>query len=865
MPTPAHAHCFRFFTRPLALALSAAVMMPVVAENNAAENTGVLRDWRPYAELPESERQGIAPYCPGGFVDPMRLDDSIDPSRPDEEFPLVFHFDESDQLSTESAHLNGDVSAKRNTFEVYADEIRYERSSGEGELNGQVRLRSLGALIAGESALLDFETDEATINDAEFALHREDLHGSAQTLHRETLTLFRGENIAITRCMPEDPAWGIRAATLTVNQQTGIARAWHARFEIKSIPVLYVPYLSFPIDERRRSGFLPGTYGLGENGVNELAVPYYLNLAPNYDDTFTLHYFGELGLLARNEFRFLTENHSGITDLDVQVTQEAETTDGESAPRRWAYRQRLAGQMNDKTGYDLDTRWVSDSQYDQNFNNGGDSVNDQTLDLTVRRRIPTGLLTVDNEFTTPVQDGSSNFHTASIAASTRFGDLRTRLLTEFQVPEEENFLPGDPLDKDDWPLQRLPELSLTYQPLNLPGTLSPSGQLTASRISRQLTPQQEDALQNTGDASDLAAANETNRLFVRTGLSYPLGVEWGYARPQVDAFFLGYQQSNDLDADFSFADDDFERDPSIVTGRFTFDSRLVAEKPYRTNSGIIVHSIEPRLHYTYTPFVDQSDLPNLNTEAVDNDFKLFTNSRFSGLDRIGDMNRLSVAMDSRFRNNQSGEEVLFAGVSKGLKLSQERVTEDGTEAEDPDFEPEFSPTYLDSRWRPAEDVQVNASAQWAHDDGALEAYSADITYLPRGRRFLRLGITREDDAQGFGMSGYWPLRANIALVGHVNWARPVEDDEPYGDYENTDLVVGIDYDSCCWNVRVVGFSNQPDEDDEDEESTSLFSSRPERGVRFEFTLKGLGGSTGSIESLLADKVPGYQGRIHNYR
>jgi LPS-assembly protein len=329
MLPPAHAHAFRFLTRPLTLALSATLALPVVAEvkaadssvteNRAAESAGVLRDWRPYAELPEGERQDIAPYCPGGFVDPMRLDDSIDPSRPDEEFPLVFHFDESDNLSTDSVHLSGDVSAKRNAFEVYADEIRYESSSGQGELEGQVRLRSLGALIAGESALLDFDTDEATINNAEFALHREDLHGSAQTLHRQTLSQFRGENIAITRCMPEDPAWGIRAASLTVNQQTGIARAWHARFEIKSVPVLYVPYLSFPIDERRRSGFLPGTYGLGEGGVTELAVPYYLNLAPNYDDTFTLHYFGELGLLARNEFRFLTEEHSGITDLDVQV------------------------------------------------------------------------------------------------------------------------------------------------------------------------------------------------------------------------------------------------------------------------------------------------------------------------------------------------------------------------------------------------------------------------------------------------------------------------------------------------------------------------------------------------------------------
>ena len=614
----------------------------------------------------------------------MRFDSSVRPDQADEDFPLVFQFNQSDEVSTESAQLSGDVSAKRNTFQAFADEIRYERSTGEGNLDGQVRLRSLGTLITGDSAEINFDTDAANVSQAEFALHREDLHGSADTLYRENLNEFRGDNISLTRCMPEDPAWGIQAATLRVNRETGIARAWHARFKIRSLPVLYVPYLSFPIDERRRSGFLPGTYGLGENGLNELAVPYYLNLAPNYDDTFTLHYFGELGLLARNEFRFLTDEHNGITDLDVQVTQEAETTDGESAPRRWAYRQRLSGQLGDDTGYNLDTRWVSDVQYDQNFNNGGDTVDDQTLDLTLRQRIPTGTLTLDNAFTTPVRDSSSNFHTASVQASTRFGDLRTRLLTEFQLPEEDSFVPADPLDKEDWPLQRLPELALNYQPLALPGSLAPSWQLTASRFSRQLTPAQADNLEARAesDASLLAAANQTDRLYSRAGLGYPLAVEWGYLRPQLDGFFLGYNQSNALDSDFSFEDDDFERQPAITNGRFTLDSRLVAEKPYASSNGIIVHSVEPRLHYTYTPFVDQSELPNLNTEAVDNDFKLFTTSRFSGLDRIGDMNRLSLALDSRFRDSRSGNEVVFAGLSKGLKLSQERVTETGTLAED---------------------------------------------------------------------------------------------------------------------------------------------------------------------------------------
>ncbi len=866
MPLPNRLHSALWATLALGLTATGSGNGAWAESTASSDNQGILTDWRTYDQLPARERAGIAPYCPGGFVDPLRSDPNVDPNLPDEQSPLFFRFDESRLLTPDEAHLVGNVNARQNSFQFQADEITYQRSTGTGELMGNVQLRTLGAMVGGNTAQLDLDQRSSDINDAYFALHDQDLHGQANRMSRQGESLLTGQSVAFTRCMPQDPGWQIRAARFEVNRDTGIAKAWHARFQIKSVPVLYVPYVSFPIDDRRRSGFLAGTYGLAtENpGFNELSVPYYLNLAPNYDDTFTLHYYSDLGLLARNEFRFLTEDHNGVSDLDVQVSQPNDTLDADTeAPRRWAFGHSQSGQLGDATGYDLSTRWVSDIRYDQNFNDGGDIVEDQTLNLNLRHQIRTGTLRFGSAFTTPVQDSPENFQTAKVTASTRFGNVTPSVLAEWQEPKD------DDVSAASHDLKRLPELSLRYNSLSLPGNLNLGATGTYSLFSRQLDSDRLDSL----SASQLDLATDSQRFYLNTRLSYPLDVEWGYLRPELEGLALAYQQSNTVDPDFSYKPEEFTATPNAVNWRATVDSRLIAERPYAAGSNVWVHSIEPRLHYTYTPFVDQEALPDLNTSPVDNDFALFTKSRFSGLDRFGDMNRLSAALDTRLRDKQSGRELAFLGVSKGIKLSQERVGEKTTADEDPDFSPEYSPNYLDARWAPTRQVNLNASAQFEHQSLDLQAYSLDVTFLPSDRRFIRLAISGDrpdpDESpagyQSFGASGYWTVRENLALIGYANWSRPLDEDgNVTDDYAYTDLVYGIDYDSCCWNLRLVGYNSVPDED-EDTIGTGLFASRAEQGVKFEVTLKGLGGSTGNVESLLDEKVPGYRGRLYNYR
>lgn len=814
----------------------------------ADDKNPVLVDWRPYEQLPPNETAGIAPYCPGGFVDPMRFDPDVDPNRPDAEVPLTFTFNRSPNLSQQEAVLIGEVSAKQNTFQVFADQIHYERSTNTGNLQGNVRLRSLGYLITGGQTELDFDARTSRVDQANFVLHREDIHGSARQLSRQGDSIFEGESVTFTRCMPHDPDWQIRAASLQVNRDMGVVKAWHARFAIKSVPVFYLPYVSFPFDDRRRSGFVTSTYG-----ANELFVPYYFNLAPNYDDTLTLGYFVDLGVLARNEFRFLTRNHNGISDIDWQLTQEAQTQEGEEAPKRWSISHKQSGQLGSSAGYNFNTRWVSDVRYDQNFNNGGEVVKDQTVNLNLTRKIDASTLRFNTLVTTPVQDSSSNFHTAKITASTRIDSVVPSILGEWQEPKDDTVTAGQ------FGLKRLPEISLSYKPADLPGKLTLDNTITYSHFSRQLDEERLSSL----TASQYSLATETQRYHLNTGIAYPFDVEWGYLRPELEGIYLAYDQDNELDPGFDFKDDDFIQNPEIGVWRFTVDGKVIAERPYASPAGLVVHSVEPRLHYTYTPYRDQDSLPNLNTSVASDDFKPFTKTRFSGLDRIGDMNRISAALDNRLRDKTSGREILFIGLSKALKLEQERVTKGNAEPLDEAFTAEYSPTYLGLRWSPEPMIQLNASAKWAHRTMDLESFSTDLTFLPSGNSFVRLAATGDDEAQNAAVSGYWPVRENIAVIGYANWERPVVDDEGQGDFRYTDLIYGLDYDNCCWNIRLVSFDSVIDQEETEEDA--LFPVRSEQGIKFEFTLKGMGGSSGDVESLLDTKVPGYRGRLYHFR
>ena len=107
----------------------------------------------------------------------------------------------------------------------------------------------------------------------------------------------------------------MRAAELEMDRESGIGAATHATLFVQDVPILYLPYFQFPIDDRRKSGILAPSISYSDTNGRGVTVPVYWNQAPNYDMTITPTWYNESGLQLSTENRYLFSSHQGQIDL----------------------------------------------------------------------------------------------------------------------------------------------------------------------------------------------------------------------------------------------------------------------------------------------------------------------------------------------------------------------------------------------------------------------------------------------------------------------------------------------------------------------------------------------------------------------
>ncbi len=112
--------------------------------------------------------------------------------------------------------------------------------------------------------------------------------------------------------MPEDDnSWRFVADDIRVNQDEESATLYGSRVEVKDVPIFYMPYMTMPTSNKRKTGVLFPSFSLGSKNGLELDIPVYWNLAPNYDLLTNFHYMQTRGLQLKGDFRYLTETSRG--------------------------------------------------------------------------------------------------------------------------------------------------------------------------------------------------------------------------------------------------------------------------------------------------------------------------------------------------------------------------------------------------------------------------------------------------------------------------------------------------------------------------------------------------------------------------
>jgi LPS-assembly protein len=324
-------------------------------------------DWWSLEDLTDADEATGLAHCPGLFIEPPPVGEEA--AQAPENAPLRANADNANLLEDQSrVQLEGNVSLQQGYRQIRADQLDFFRDEDRIELSGNIMVREPGILLRGESAEFNPRSGEGTLKGAAYVLHEQHAHGRAEQIRRSPDGIVKVSQGSYTYCPPGSEDWQLRAEKIRLDADEGRGVARDAKLRVGDVPVLYTPYLSFPMDDRRLTGFLWPHLGYTADSGADVSIPYYLNLAPNYDLTLIPRYIGDRGVMATAEGRYLNS-------WSEWLAAGSHLADDDEADRdRWLYNVQQSGRTPAGLSTRIDYTEVSDDDYFQDLSNGGLSV-----------------------------------------------------------------------------------------------------------------------------------------------------------------------------------------------------------------------------------------------------------------------------------------------------------------------------------------------------------------------------------------------------------------------------------------------------------------------------------------------------------
>lgn len=618
--------------------------------------------------------------------------------------------------------VKGGVVLRRGRRLVGADEARFDPGQRAVILTGNVRYEDTESEIVSDAAEFGYDSGRILFSGARFSLGASNGRGGAAQVMINRDGELQLDRVHYTTCPPGSNDWELQADDIDLDTNEGVGTARDIKLRFQGVPILWAPFISFPIGDARKSGILTPEIGSSGRSGNELRVPYYWNIAPNYDATITPRLLTERGLQLQTEFRYLTEIHAG--ELVGQYLPDDEQYDDT----------RHMFQARHRTLFDngwrglLDFRAVSDDQY---FEDLGGSLSASSI-THLNRNL------------------SFDWHSESMNVFAQVQDFQT--LDDAIAPNEE-------------PYRRVPQFLFEgFWPERILGV--------QASVDAELVNFDRD-VDVTGWRANLAPR-----------LELPLGGNGWFVRPAIAWDYTAYQLEN---TEAGQADD-----PTRSLPISSLDTGLVFERlmggPERR-----IQTLEPRLLYVNVPFRDQDGLPVFDTIVPDlNLVQLFRRNRFLGVDRIGDADQVSLGITSRILDVGSGRELVSATVGQTRFLNDRQVTLPGGT---PDTN--ASSDYIaEVRFLLYEHLNFDFGHQWDTRENGTTQSEARVQYRPEPNKILNLAYRYRREALEQGdLSWSWPLGDQWNFVGRYNYS--------FRDEEMLEQFFGLEYESCCWGLRLV--------------------------------------------------------------
>jgi LPS-assembly protein len=694
------------------------------------------------------------------------------------------------------SELIGDGEFAYNEQQISADRIEYDEPLNKVVIEGNVNYWDNDVYLNSPGATINLNDDTGVFTDVNYWLLDTRGRGNARDIFVDLGVRTEGRRVDYSTCDPDlnspwnltTNIWNLSAGKLVLDHEADRGSGTNIILKVKDIPIFYMPYISFPISDRRKSGLLVPTFTSSNRNGLDFQILYYWNIAPEMDATITPRLISNSGLMMVGEYRYLMQRGNG--EVNLEYLPNDSKADGEdrnlvSIIHRQSFLQR---------GYfALDYHRVSDQEYFEDFSS---SLVGTSTRYLMQRAITRYSWYFNGGHRLSAYNSVSNYQIVdrNIPVTTR-------------------------------PYKRLPSTTISYS--------SPfeNSSLNIDITGRfdYFTRGQDAALENVNGM----------RYDLYPSISYPINHLSYYVIPKIGYHYSGYH----LEDNTVVNDDEFDRSVPILS----LDSGLFFERDTSLFGESLIQTLEPRLYYLYVPERNQDDIPIFDTGQFNLNFaSLFAENRFNGFDRIGDTNQLSFAVTSRLYQGNTGRLLGSFSLGQALYLKDRNVVLPGRPVQTDSF------STIISRFETniLENLELRGEYQWDPELKRTRKLSINVHYSPESGKVVNVGYrkNRSDpearilnilDIEQSDVSFRWPLNPEWAVVGRWNYALE--------ETRTLDLFGGVEYNSCCWAMRLVT-----------RRFLSNIGGEYDSGIFLQFQLKGLAGMGQKTVDFLRMSIPGYE-------
>ncbi len=702
-----------------------------------------------------------------------------------------------ESVPDETLTLIDDAEVRKGGSVIKGDKITYTFSSDEVHVVGNAYVSRSSASFEGPELTYRLDAETGSINDTKFKYLPNQIRGSAKS------TEFLGDgkakmcNAIITTCKEGDRSWWIETEDLDLDFVDEEAWGKDAYLYLHGIPVFRTPIITFPLSAKRRSGFLVPQIGVNTSLGFNMELPFYWNIAPNYDFTETFKPMTKRGMLFGNQFRYLQPSFGGQIDYDIMFH------DKNTGSKR----------------YYLGVKHTQVLPWDIKFNVNYNRVSDDNY---------------LSDFSRDIRESSEDVLKQNIWLSIN----KTYWSTSLGVYKNQTLRPDGYYVEQ--PYQKVPEFKLRGFVADLKGFSVATG-FTATRF---------ESGHNIWGTSSIprgkSRSGDGDRFMITGEASYPMLGSWWFLTPKVEYNAAWYNRVTG--GKYNSGSTDIHRTGSRTIPIYTLDAGLIFERNFTLIGREMEQTLEPRLYYAYIPYRDQKHLANFESSEADLSFAtLFTANRYTGYDRISDANQLTAALTTRFIDSSTGKDWFNATIGQRYYFRDQKV---GIYWADSTDTSQRSDILGATEFTLIKDLRLELSAQYSTTLKTFNKTTAGFRYNPEKNSivsfFYRYNFNPNDTRDPYynsnikqvDLSFQWPLFTDFYGLGRYAWS--------IRDKKAIDALIGFEYREGCWIFRSVV---QRYARTEGKYATHFF---------FELELTGLGALGSSPISSLRQSITGYR-------